>query len=135
MAGVTYPVSRLLYATARRSLLQEGIYMSEVKPPPAPEQRNTPTPPPKAEAMDLSAEIILAVERRAGDQVKCTRITSDTYRCNWWSAFTTDGYDNPAMSGLLVTTHRVRQSRFLHVTKNLGKLVITEKTNVTEGRG
>ena len=108
--------------------------MSEVKPQAAPEPQSAPTPAPAPVATDLSAEIIQAVERRAGDQVKCTRITSDTYRCNWWSAFTTDGYDNPAMSGLLVTTHRVRQSRFLHVTKNLGKLVITEKKNVPADR-
>lgn len=108
--------------------------MSEVKPQAAPEPQNAPAPAPKAAPTDLSAEIILAVERKVGDQVKCTRITSDTYRCNWWSALTTDGYDNPAMSGLLVTTHRVRQSRFLHVTKNLGKLVITEKLNVAASR-
>jgi hypothetical protein len=58
--------------------------------------------------------------------VKCTRITSDTYRCNWWAAHSNEGYDNPGMNGLLVTTHRVRKSRFLHVTKNSGKLVINE---------
>jgi hypothetical protein len=107
--------------------------MSDVKPQAAPEPKNTPVPAPKAAPADLSAEIVLAVERRAGDQVKCTRITSDTYRCNWWSALTTDSFDNPAMGGLLVTTHRVRQSRFLHVTKNMGKLVITEKMNMVAG--
>ena len=108
--------------------------MSEVQPQAEKEQRNPSTPAQTPAATDLSAEIALAVERRVGDQVKCTRITSDTYRCNWWSALTTDNYDNPAMSGLLVTTHRVRQSRFLHVTKTLGKLVIAEKSNLAASR-
>ena len=100
--------------------------MSEIAPEAAPEQHKAPTPSRPAPPVDLSAEIAQSVERRSGDQVKCTRITADTYRCNWWSAFTADGYDNPGMSGLLVTTHRVRQSRFLHVTKASGKLVISE---------
>ena len=99
--------------------------MSEAKSETAPQQK-APTPPRPPAPVDLSAEIAQTVERKTGDQVKCTRITADTYRCNWWSAFTAEGYDNPGMSGLLVTTHRVRQSRFLHVTKNSGKLVISE---------
>jgi hypothetical protein len=101
--------------------------MSETPSETAPEQKKAPTAPRVAPAIDLSAEIALAVERRTGDQVKCTRITADTYRCNWWSAFTSEGYDNPKMAGLLVTTHRVRMSRFLYVTKDAGKLVISER--------
>ena len=76
-------------------------------------------------AEDLSAEICNSVEKLPGDFVKCTLVCNDNYRCNWWASQSTTGYDNPGMSGLLVTTHRVRQSRFLHVTKNASGLVIT----------
>jgi hypothetical protein len=66
---------------------------------------------------DLSAEIALAVEKGPGDSVRCTRIWGSDYRCNWWAAEATGAYDNPGMGGLLVTTHRVRKSRFLRVTR------------------
>jgi hypothetical protein len=75
---------------------------------------------------DLSEQITRAVEKRPGDEVRCTWVSGDKYRCNWWAQLSTDGYDNPSMAGLLVTTHRVRRSRFLHVTREAGKLVITE---------
>jgi hypothetical protein len=75
---------------------------------------------------DLSEEITRTVEKRPGDEVRCTRVSADTYRCNWWSQQPTGSYDNPSMAGLLVTTHRVRQSRFLHVTREAGRLVIRE---------
>jgi hypothetical protein len=73
---------------------------------------------------DLSAEIVLSVEKEPGDMVRCTRVSADGYRCNWWAQQATLGYDNPGISGLLVTTHRVRRSRFLRVTRELGRLVI-----------
>lgn len=73
---------------------------------------------------DLSAQIIGAVERNPGDRITCLRVSGNYYRCNWWAAVSTSGYDNPLMAGLLVTTHRVRQSRLLHVTKPDDKLVI-----------
>ena len=75
---------------------------------------------------DLSDEISRSVEKWPGDEVRCTRVSRDGYRCNWWAANATLAYDNPGMGGLLVTTHRVRQSRFLRVTKEGGKLVICE---------
>ncbi len=75
-------------------------------------------------ADDLSGEIALAVERRPGDVVRCTKVVGNKYRCNWWSPQGTGGYDNPAMGGLLVTTHRVRQSQFLRATKTAAGLVI-----------
>jgi hypothetical protein len=78
---------------------------------------------------DLSAEIAGAVERRTGDVVRCTRVGGDNYRCNWWSPEATGGYDNPRMGGLLVTTHRVRKSRFLSVTKAAGRLVIKDRSS------
>ncbi len=79
-----------------------------------------------ARAVDLCDEIIRTVEKWPGDEVRCTRVSVDGYRCNWWAAQSTREYDNPAMTGLLVTTHRVRTSRFLRVTKEGGRLVITE---------
>ena len=77
---------------------------------------------------DLSNEICRAVEKEPGDLVRCTRVSLDGYRCNWWAAQSTGGYDNPGMTGLLVTTHRVRRSRFLRVTNANGHLVIREPT-------
>ena len=75
---------------------------------------------------DLSDDICRAVEKRPGDTVRCTRVSEDSYRCNWWAPQATGTYDNPAMGGLLVTTHRVRKSRFLHATRRGGELVIEE---------
>jgi hypothetical protein len=72
----------------------------------------------KAVADDLSNEIAAQVERQPGDAVRCRRIDGDSYRCNWWAAQATAGYDNPGMFGLLVTTHRVRKSQFLRVTRS-----------------
>jgi hypothetical protein len=66
---------------------------------------------------DLSAEILKTVERAPGDRVTCRHIVGDHYRCNWWGQQNTDAYDNPAMLGLMVTTHRVRKSAFLKVTR------------------
>jgi hypothetical protein len=86
----------------------------------------TPAKPAPARVEDLSAEISRTVEKKPGDEVRCTRVSQDRYRCNWWSQQATAGYDNPAMGGLLVTTHRVRQSRFLLVTRRDGKLVIQD---------
>lgn len=76
---------------------------------------------------DLSAEIVNAVERLHGDQVRCTRVSGNKYRCNWWAPESTAGYDNPRMGGLMVTTHRVRKSRFLVVTRTPAGLRIEEQ--------
>ena len=70
-----------------------------------------------AASEDLSARVAATVEKRPGDTVRCTRVGDDRYRCNWWSAFPTGGYDNPGMYGLMVTTHRVRKSLFLRATQ------------------
>ena len=87
-----------------------------------------PPPRPPGRAENLSDEIARAVEKWPGDEVRCTHVSGDGYRCNWWAAQSTGAYDNPLMGGLMVTTHRVRKSRFLRVTKEAGKLVITEPT-------
>jgi hypothetical protein len=81
----------------------------------------------RASSEDLSAEIANAVERQRGDQVRCTRVSGNMYRCNWWAPESTAGYDNPRMGGLMVTTHRVRKSRFLIVTKSPTGLTIEEQ--------
>ena len=83
------------------------------------------TEPAATPPVDLSREIASQIEKLPDDQVTCRRIYGDNYRCNWWSAASASKYDNPAMDGLLVTTHRVRKSRFLHVTKTVTGLVIT----------
>ena len=80
-------------------------------------------PPPE---QDLSGEIAQSVDRMPGDQVRCTLVGNGNYRCNWWAPQETGGYDNPGMGGLLVTTHRVRKSRLLRVTRDGGRLVIEE---------
>ena len=85
-----------------------------------------PTPGAPGAAEDLSDEISRFVEKQPGDYIRCTLVCNGNYRCNWWAAQSTTGYDNPGMAGLLVTTHRVRQSRFLHVTKSGDRLVIEE---------
>jgi len=95
-----------------------------------PEVSPAPTPAaparPAAASEDLSAEIARVVEKWPGDNVRCTRVTGNRYRCNWWAAENTGTYDNPGMAGLLVTTHRVRKSSFLTVTRGAAGLVITE---------
>lgn len=78
---------------------------------------------------DLSSEIIHVVEKRPADRVTCRWISGNNYRCNWWAPMAIAGYDNPRMTGLTVTTHRVRQSRFLTVTKTAEGLVLTEAAN------
>ena len=88
-------------------------------PAPAPARRGRPE--------DLCAEIVQTVEKEPGDHVRCTHVANGNYRCNWWARQATASYDNPAMGGLLVTTHRVRKSRFLQVTRVAGRLVIRER--------
>src|SRR5215213_1460518 len=75
---------------------------------------------------DFSAEIAASVEREPSDRVSCRLIYGEHYRCNWWSRADTDAYDNPGMMGLTVTTHRVRRSAFLRVTKTAAGLKIRE---------
>lgn len=82
------------------------------------------------EPADLSAEIIAAVERGADERVTCKHVSGNNYRCNWWAPESLKGYDNPMMPGLLVTTHRIRRSRFLNVIKGETGLVIEDCSRV-----
>src|SRR5437016_1542235 len=70
---------------------------------------------------------VRAVEERPEDRVMCRRIWGNSYRCNWWSAADSSQYDNPGMKGNLVTTHTIRKSRFLNVTRSRTGLVIIEQ--------
>jgi hypothetical protein len=75
---------------------------------------------------DLSAEIAQSIARTFDEKVTCRRISGHNYRCNWWSPSTSTGQDNPRMGGLLVTTHVVRKSKFLNVTKTEKGLTIKD---------
>jgi hypothetical protein len=79
--------------------------------------------PPQA---DLSAEIVQSIAKDRHQRVTCTRVCGNNYRCNWWSPAPTKLYDNPKMRGLLVTTHVVTRSQFLHVVKIDNRLVFTD---------
>lgn len=84
-----------------------------------------PLPPaPSADAADLSLEIAAQIEREPTDRVSCRRIYENRYRCNWWAPANTADYDNPGMYGSTVTTHRVRKSAFLRVTRTNNGLSI-----------
>jgi hypothetical protein len=92
-------------------------------------EETTPTPSKAAAnangSEDLSAEIARTISREPREQVTCRRISNDHYRCNWWTPERTAEYDNPHMSGMLVTTSRISKSQFLRVTKSAGALQIT----------
>jgi hypothetical protein len=74
---------------------------------------------------DLSSEIIKSLQCARGERITCRRITGNHYRCNWWSPQATNDFDNPKMTGLTVTTHRVSKSQMFHVTRKSGQLTIT----------
>jgi hypothetical protein len=82
----------------------------------------TPTPKAPAKDEDLSDQIARSVAREPREQVTCRRVAPNHYRCNWWAAHNTSNFDNPAMSGMLVTTSRISRSRFLRVVKEEGRL-------------
>ena len=91
-------------------------------------QKKTPTPAEtaaRAADEDLSAQIVLAgPAKKPSERVTCTRITWDHYRCNWWTRQNNGKRDERSFEGLLVTTNRICQSHFLHVTKNADGLKI-----------
>ena len=79
---------------------------------------------PSAPSADLSREIIARIARDAGQQVTCSRVAPDRYRCNWWMKQNTSVYDNPSILGSLATTSRICRSHYLHVTKSGESLTI-----------
>lgn len=74
--------------------------------------------------VDLADEILKVLPRSRAERVTCRRITGNYYRCNWWAPEETDGYDNPRMTGMTVTTHRIHKSQMLHVTRGANGLDI-----------
>jgi hypothetical protein len=94
-------------------------------PPQARSPRNGPTfAEPQPYVLDLSTEIVSMIPKATDERVTCRWISGHNYRCNWWGPQSTASYDNPAMAGLTVTTHRVRRSQWLHVIKTDKGLVI-----------
>jgi hypothetical protein len=79
---------------------------------------------PEQRVSDLSKEIVATIGKQRDERVTCRRIFADYYRCNWWAPQATGSYDNPCMAGLTVTTHRVRRSEWLHVTRSAAGLAI-----------
>ncbi|MDB5329583.1 MAG: hypothetical protein JWP03_734 [Phycisphaerales bacterium] len=75
---------------------------------------------------DYSEEIVRFVKKRPEDRVTCKKVSGNNYRCNWWSPASDTKYDNPAMTGMMVTTHVVRLSRFLTVTKSSEGLIVND---------
>jgi hypothetical protein len=88
-----------------------------------------------AEPSDLSEEVVRSVERRPGEQVTCRRVGEHHYRCNWWTLQSTAAHDNPGMKGPLVSTSRISQSEFLHVTRAGARLKIRVDTRTAARRG
>jgi len=76
-------------------------------------------------ASDLSNEILKMLPRARGEWLTCRRIGNSHYRCNWWGRRDSGSDENPLISGLQVTTHRVGRSEFIHATKTAGRLKMT----------
>ena len=76
---------------------------------------------------DLSTEIVQMLEKLPGERVRCRRVSANTYRCNWLSPERESG---EALR--FIDTFRIRESKFLHVTKAEGKLVIEDWTQTAK---
>jgi hypothetical protein len=94
----------------------ENEVVENVPEPVASATRNTP---------DLSAEIVRAVSKQRGDVVKCRRISTSMYRCNW---FALEPVDTKADAPRFLDSYRIRDSKFLRVTKVDGELIIEDIT-------
>ena len=73
---------------------------------------------------DLSPELMTTLPREAGEMVRCRRIVSDYYRCNWWAPQNASQHDMTGSSGLMSTRYRVIKSRMLRATVTSDGLVI-----------
>ncbi len=74
----------------------------------------------KVKTEDLSNAVAQAVERMAGEKVRCTRLWGDHYRCNWWAS---DGDD--AIGSVI---GRIVRTRFLRATRTPDGLMIEDLT-------
>ena len=84
---------------------------------------------------DLSRAVELAVQRQAGDRVRCARVFENYYRCNWWSPARIEVGARTLAAWEETSLHRVRQSRFLRVTNGPGGLHIEEVAGEGSGAG
>jgi hypothetical protein len=75
---------------------------------------------------DLSAEIVMTIDRQKGEKVKCRRIFGDNYRVNWMAV---DERAGQRGLSLALDTYRIRQSKFLRVKKVGERLVIEDITS------
>jgi hypothetical protein len=66
---------------------------------------------------DLANELAGFLPRLPKDEIRCSRVYGDCYRCNWWKR-----------SSGPVPVATIRYSRFLKVQKINGKLVIADLT-------
>jgi len=73
---------------------------------------------------DLAIQIARSFPKNVREQITCKRVTKHHYRCNWWTLDDTATYDNPGMTGSMVTTGRIGRSQFLHAVKIGGELRI-----------
>jgi hypothetical protein len=75
---------------------------------------------------DLSVEIARTVAKEKGERVKVRRVYGDKYRCNWLAP------DDRVTRGgtLALETFRIRDSKFLRVTKTESGLEIEDLTAV-----
>jgi len=80
---------------------------------------------PKADE-DHSRAIELAVARGPLDRVKCVRLFDDKYRCNWWAPMAAHPSNNRAFDWSTLSTHHVRESRFITARMSDEKLEILE---------
>ena len=80
---------------------------------------------PAAASVDLSEEISQTVEKQPSDRVRCTRISVDTYRCNWWAP-------DKSPQSFWLASGTIRRSRFVRATKNTDGLLIEDVTKAAE---
>jgi hypothetical protein len=73
---------------------------------------------------DLSAEIARNVEKEPGDRIVCRRVFKSTYRCNWLAPDRTVA----ASGSRFIDSYRIRDSKFLRVTRENGQLKIEDLT-------
>jgi hypothetical protein len=76
---------------------------------------------------DLSAEIAGTIQKGKGERVRVTRVYGDNYRCNWLAL--DDGLEARRGTTMPIETYRIRDSKFLRVTKAEGKLTIENVTH------
>lgn len=73
-----------------------------------------------SQTADLSNAIRQSVGKLPGEEVRCTRVWGDRYRCNWWAPMEGDGVTS--------VSRRIVRSKFLKVTTAGDGLLIEDLT-------